>query len=107
MLLTLILGIALAWVGLGVYESWRRASACYVLGDVNRPGRIEPLGAKLKVRDAIQAAGGLRSSADPAHIRLVRPFPSERVLAVDLSDPATNHALRPGDRLIIERARRD
>jgi hypothetical protein len=103
MVLTLILGFALALIGPYAYDSWRRASACYVLGDVVRPGRIETLWAKLTVKDAIEAAGGLGPSADPGHIRIVRPSASGgRVLNVDSSDPATNHVLKPGDRLIVE-----
>jgi protein involved in polysaccharide export with SLBB domain len=105
-LLILILGLALALIGPDVYESWRRASACYVLGGVIRPGKIETLGTTLTVRDAIEVAGGLMPGASPGHIRLVRPSASgEQVLNVDLSDPATNHVLKPGDRLIIHRGR--
>jgi protein involved in polysaccharide export with SLBB domain len=108
MLLTLILGLALAWIGPSFYDSWRRASACFVLGDVVRPGRIELLWTKLTVKDAIATAGGRRPSANPGHIRLVRPSASgERILTVDLSNPATDHVLEPGDRLIIERDRKD
>ncbi len=108
MFLTLILALALAWIGPSLYESWRRASAFYVLGDVIRPGRIETPGVKLTVQDAIQAAGGLRPGADPGQIRVVRRSSSgERVLDVDLSDPATNHVLKPGDRLIIYRGRNE
>jgi polysaccharide biosynthesis/export protein len=106
--LTLILGLALARIGPGVYEAWRRASACYILGDVVRPGRIETLWTELTVKDAIETAGGLMPGADPGHIRLVRPSASgERVLNVDLSDPATNRVLEPGDRLVIYRDRKD
>jgi SLBB domain len=110
MFLTLILALALARIGPDVYEGWRRASGCYVLGDVIRPGRIDTLGVKLTVRDAIQTAGGLRSGANPGRIRLVRPSTStsgERVLAVDLSDPATNYVLKPGDRLVVDGGRHD
>ena len=104
MVLTLILALILAVVAPDVYEAWRRPSGCYVLGDVVRPGRMDTLGVKLTVRDAIKAAGGLRLNADRADIRLVRTTSSgETVLAVNLSHPATNPILKPGDRLIIHR----
>jgi polysaccharide export outer membrane protein len=104
MVLILIPALVLAVVAPDVYEAWRRASGCYVLGDVVRPGRMDTLGVNLTVRDAIQAAGGLTPNASRADIRLVRTTSSgETILAVDLSRPVTNHVLKPGDRLIIHR----
>jgi protein involved in polysaccharide export with SLBB domain len=108
MVLTSVFALLLAWISPDVYESWRRASACYVVGDVVRPGRLETLGVKLTVQDAIKAAGGLMPNAHRAKIRLVRPSSSgngEKILTVDLSRPDTNHILKPGDPLVILRNR--
>jgi protein involved in polysaccharide export with SLBB domain len=106
MFVTLLLALVLAVVAPDYYEAQRRASGCYVLGDVVFPGRIETLGLKLTVKDAIKAARGLSPNADPGKIRLVRPSSSgEQVLSIDLRKPGTNYVLKPGDRLIIHRAR--
>ncbi len=76
------------------------------LGDVVYPGALETLGRNLSVRNAIGECNGLLTSADPNHIRLVRPASAsapELCLPVNLSDPLTNYHLRRGDRLIAYR----
>ena len=76
------------------------------LGDVVYPGALETLGRNLSVRNAIGECNGLLTSADPNHIRLVRPASAsapELCLPVNLSDPLTNYHLRCGDRLIAYR----
>ncbi|TWU04748.1 polysaccharide biosynthesis/export family protein [Stieleria varia] len=81
----------------------------YVLGEVNNPGAY-PLAGYETVLDAIVAAGGLTSSADPCQILLSRPTdPCEcRVTLpvcyreiVQLGNTASNYQLQPNDRVFI------
>ncbi|TWU15099.1 polysaccharide biosynthesis/export family protein [Allorhodopirellula heiligendammensis] len=81
----------------------------YVLGEVNAPGAY-PLSGFETVLDAIVAAGGLNSSANPCQILLSRPSePCEcRVTLpvcyreiVQLGNTASNYQLRPGDRIFV------
>jgi protein involved in polysaccharide export with SLBB domain len=102
--LTLVLAIGLAAIAPYVQRAQRLASACYILGEVAAPGRMETLGRGLTVRGAIQAAGGLRSSDGQTTIRLVRPASvgvPEQVFSIDLNDLSTDYAIKPGDRLIV------
>jgi hypothetical protein len=105
--LTLVLAVALKVAAPYMQRAQRLASACYVLGEVAAPGRMETLGRQLTVRGAIKAAGGLRSSEGPITIRLVRPASvgvPEQVLSIDLDNPSTDHAIKPGDRLIVAKS---
>ena len=104
MFLTLMIALPLAVIAPEAYKALRRASACYLLGEVGLPSRIETFGVKLTVKDAIKAAGGLKPNANLGNIKLVRPsFSGEQVLHIDLNMPATNYILRPGDRLVVYR----
>ena len=107
MFLTLVQAIGLTVVAPYVQRAQRLASACYILGEVAAPGRMETLGRQLTVRGAIKAAGGLRSSEGPITIRLVRPASvgvPEQVFSIDLNDPSTDYAIKSGDRLIVAKA---
>jgi hypothetical protein len=73
MIATLVLAVVMAVVAPRVQRGWRLASACYVVGEVATPGRIETLGRRVTVRAALNEAGGLKSVAEPLNIRLVRP----------------------------------
>lgn len=81
----------------------------YVLGEVNAPGSY-PLSGFETVLDAIVAAGGLSTAANPCQILLSRPSePCEcRVTLpvcyreiVQLGNTASNYQLRPGDRIFV------
>jgi protein involved in polysaccharide export with SLBB domain len=84
----------------------------YVQGGVAAPGKI-PVTGNDTVLDAINYAGGLTSAPGQATVTLVRPAPPgaccEQVLPVNLhaivnrGDPATNHPLMPGDRVVVSR----
>jgi protein involved in polysaccharide export with SLBB domain len=104
MFLTAIVALLLAAVTPWVYEARRRASGCYVLGDVVLPGRLDISGVNLTVKDAIKAAGGLLPNANPENIRLVlQTSTGEQVLTIDLNKADANYVLKPGDRLIVHR----
>ena len=81
----------------------------YVQGGVTAPGRL-PCTGNETVLDALNYAGGLENSADPANIKLVRPGkggkPSKiyRInynAIVNEGDAVSNLQLFPGDRLIV------
>jgi len=83
----------------------------FVLGDVNRPGRLPATGRET-VLDAIQYAGGLDPNADPKSLRLVRPARGgkpAKVYPIDLEaiqvrgEARANLQIFPGDRLFIGR----
>lgn len=87
----------------------------YVQGDVPAPGRIVMTGNET-VLDALNYAGGLMPTADPANIRLVRPAESiandgdrAAVLPVDYEaivkrgDTTTNYQIFAGDRIVVYR----
>jgi protein involved in polysaccharide export with SLBB domain len=104
MIATLVLAVVMAVVAPRVRRGWRRASACYVVGEVAAPRRIETLGRRVTVRAAINEAGGLKPVAELLNIRLVRPHSGgvpEEVLSVDLNDPTTDYTMKPGDRLVV------
>jgi hypothetical protein len=108
MFLTLVLAIGLAAIAPYVQRSQRLVSTCYILGEVVAPGRMETHGRQLTVRGAIKAAGGLRSNDGQSIIRLVRPASvgvPEQVLSIELNDPATDYAIKPGDRLIVAKSK--
>jgi hypothetical protein len=108
MFLTLVLAIGLAVVAPYVQRAQRIASACYIVGDVVTPGRMETLGRQLTVRGAIKSAGGLRLSEEDVNIRLVRPASGgvlEQVLSIDMNDPSTDYTIKPGDRLIVAKSK--
>jgi SLBB domain len=108
MVVVAVVAIGLAVIAPYVQRAQRLASACYILGEVAAPGRMETLGHRLTVRAAIEAAGGLSSSARQVTIRLVRPASSgatEQVFSIDLNDPSTDYAIQPGDRLIVTRSK--
>jgi protein involved in polysaccharide export with SLBB domain len=108
MVVILVLAIGLAVVTPYVQSARRLASACYILGEVVAPGRMETLGRQLTVWGAIKAAGGLRLSKEPVNIRLIRPASvdvPEQVLSIDMSDPSTDYAIKPGDRLIVAKSK--
>jgi RNA polymerase sigma factor (sigma-70 family) len=96
------------FVDVAAYNS----KAYYVEGDVAHPGRFPSTGGDT-VLDAINYAGGLTPTADPASMRLVRQAPrgggKGQVFRVDYEaivkegDPATNYQLMPGDRLSVDR----
>ena len=107
MVVVAIVAIGLAVIAPYLQEARRLASACYIVGEVAAPGRMETLGRQLTVRGAIKAAGGLTSSDGQTNIRLVRPATvsvPEQVFAIDLNDPSTDYAIKPGDRLIVTRS---
>jgi protein involved in polysaccharide export with SLBB domain len=109
MFMILMLAIPLAVMAPDVYEAQRRASRCYVLGDVVRPGALETFGRSLSARTAIGECNGLLTRTDRNNIQLVRPASDsapELCLPVNLDDPLTDYDLRPGDRLIVYRQRR-
>lgn len=108
MFLVLVLAIGLAVVAPHVQRTQRLASACYVLGEVVSPGRMETRGRQLTVRGAIHAAGGLRLSKEDVGIRPVRPASGvpEQVLSIDMNDAATDYTIKPADRLIVARSKR-
>jgi hypothetical protein len=102
-----VVAIGLAAIAPYVQRTRRLASACYIVGEVAAPGRMETLGRQLTVRGAIKAAGGLRSSDWQITVRLVRPASvgaPEQVFSIDLNDPSTDYAIKPGDRLIVTRS---
>jgi hypothetical protein len=102
-----VVAAGLAAIAPYVRSTRRLASACYILGEVAVPGRMYTLGRQLTVRGAIKAAGGLRSSDGQITIRLVRPASvgvPERAFSIDLNDPSTDYAIKPGDRLIVTRS---
>ncbi len=108
MFLTLLLAVVMAAIAPSVQRAQRLASACYILGEVAAPGRIETFGRRLTVRGAIKEAGGLMSSDEQVAIHLVRPASAgipERVFSIDLNNPSTDYAVRPGDRLIAVKSR--
>lgn len=81
----------------------------YVLGEVNAPGSY-PLSGHETVLDAIVAAGGLSSSANPCKILLARPtdpcdcritLPVCYREIVQLGNTASNYQLRPNDRIFV------
>jgi protein involved in polysaccharide export with SLBB domain len=83
----------------------------YVQGDVAVTGSFPWTGHET-VLDALQYAGGLLPTAEPKHIRLVRPDLGgnhSRIYKVDLhaiqeqGDVTTNYQIFPNDRLIIGR----
>jgi hypothetical protein len=109
MFMVLVLAICLVAVEPYVQRAQRLASACYVLGEVVTPGRMETLGRYLTVRGAIKAAGGLRLSEEDINIRLVRPASGgvpEQVLSIDMNDASTDYTIKPADRLIIAKSKR-
>jgi protein involved in polysaccharide export with SLBB domain len=102
MFLIAIVALPLAVIAPRVSEARRRASGCYVMGDVVLPGRLDTLGVNLTVKGAIQAAGGLLPSASPENIRLIRQSSTgEQVSTINLNKAETNYVLKPKDRLII------
>ncbi|TWT82354.1 SLBB domain protein [Planctomycetes bacterium CA13] len=81
----------------------------YVLGEVNAPGSY-PLSGYETVLDAIVAAGGLTSSANPCKILLARPtdpcdcrvtLPVCYREIVQMGNTASNYQLQPGDRVFV------
>jgi protein involved in polysaccharide export with SLBB domain len=103
-----VVAIGLAAIAPHAQRTRPLASACYIVGEVAAPGRMETLGRQLTVRGAIKAAGGLRSSDRQIAIRLVRPASvrtPEQVFSIDLNDPSTDYAIKPGDRLIVTRSK--
>ncbi|MFO1063032.1 MAG: polysaccharide biosynthesis/export family protein [Pirellulales bacterium] len=85
------------------------AALVYVLGEVGSPAAY-PIAGRETVLDAILAAGGLTSRADPCDIILVRPTqPCDcRVVMpvcyrelTQLGDTSTNYQLQPGDRIVV------
>jgi protein involved in polysaccharide export with SLBB domain len=102
-----VVAIGLAAVAPYVQRVRRLASACYVVGEVAVPGRMETFGRRLTVRGAIKAAGGLRSNVGQITIRLVRPASvgvPEQVFSIDPNDPSSDYAIKPGDRLIVAKS---
>lgn len=88
------------------------SSHCYVLGEVDTPGRLPYTGGDT-VLDLIQIAGGVTPDADKGKIRLIRSYPKGspvRVMPVDYDeiamgeDSSTNYAILPNDRLVIPSA---
>ncbi len=107
MVVVAVVAIGLAAIAPYVQRPQRLASACYIVGEVAAPGRMQTFGRHLTVRGAIKAAEGLRSSDRQITIRLVRPAAvgvPERAFAIDLNDPSTDYAIRPGDRLIVAKS---
>lgn len=81
----------------------------YVLGEVNAPGSY-PLSGYETVLDAIVAAGGLSSTANPCKILLARPtdpcdcritLPVCYREIVQLGNTASNYQLQPNDRIFV------
>ena len=107
MVVVAVLAIGLAVIAPYVQRAQRLASACYIVGEVSAPGRMETLGRQLTVRGAIKAAGGLRRNGGQITIRLIRPASVgvlQQVLSIDLNDPSTDYAIKPGDRLIVAKS---
>lgn len=69
-----------------------------VLGAVAKPG-LYPFQAGLSVREAIEAAGGLRSDADPNRVTVRHADNNQRVL--DLGLPENNIVLSAGDTVVV------
>jgi polysaccharide export outer membrane protein len=69
-----------------------------VLGAVARPG-LFPFQPGMSVRDAIEAAGGLRSDADPNRVTVRHSDGNQRVL--DLSLAESNIVLVAGDTVVV------
>jgi polysaccharide export outer membrane protein len=69
-----------------------------VLGAVAKPG-LQPFQPGTSVRDAIEAAGGLRSDADPNRVTLRHADGTQRVL--DLSLAENNVILAAGDTVVV------
>ena len=69
-----------------------------VLGAVAKPG-LYPFQAGISVRDAIEAAGGLRSDADPNRVTIRFAGGQQRVL--DLSLAENNVVLSQGDTVVV------
>jgi polysaccharide export outer membrane protein len=82
----------------------------YIDGDVAKPGRLPFTGSET-VLDVLNNAGGLMPTADPKHIRLIRPGHGgkpAKVYPIDLNailegDAQHNYQIFPGDRLIVGR----
>jgi hypothetical protein len=83
----------------------------YVQGDAAAPGRL-PITGNETILDAMNYAGGLAPTADPANIKLVRPghggkpsriYPINYKAIVEEGDAESNLQIFPGDRLVIGR----
>lgn len=71
----------------------------YVFGGVGKPGSV-PLVAGMKIRAAIEAAGGFAPLADRTKVRIEREGASPQML--DLTLNTVDLDLQPGDRIIVE-----
>lgn len=84
----------------------------YVAGEVNTPGEFITVGPNLSVLQAVARAGGVKLSADPDRIFLVRRGPGDvaQVFAVDYrhaitgADPGADVRLAPFDVVYVPRS---
>jgi protein involved in polysaccharide export with SLBB domain len=83
----------------------------YVQGDAAAPGRL-PITGNETVLDALNHAGGLATTADPANIKLIRPghggepsriYHINYKAIMEEGDAKSNLQIFPGDRLVIGR----
>lgn len=103
LILTAALAIA-ARVAVDIRDACLPVGPCYILGEVNRPGRFEIRGYKT-VAGMILLAGGTNRKADRARVRLVSRTggtnPRLFTRVVDIDDPTKDHYIGPGDRLFV------